>query len=103
MKYLVTVGLAGLAIAASQGAVAAEVDAKWAQAELKEHGCLGCHAVDTKKVGPAYKDVAAKFKGKSAADLMTSVKAKPVHAASVKKTSDQDLNMMSEWILTLAK
>ena len=23
----------------------------------KSSGCLGCHAVDTKKVGPAYKDV----------------------------------------------
>ena len=32
----------------------------------KSSGCLGCHAVDTKKVGPAYKDVAKKFKGKSA-------------------------------------
>src|SRR5271169_2599036 len=35
----------------------------------KKSGCLNCHAVDTKKVGPAYKDVAAKFKGKSEADI----------------------------------
>ena len=26
-------------------------------------GCLACHQVDTKVVGPAYKDVAAKYKG----------------------------------------
>jgi cytochrome c len=33
--------------------------------------CLACHAVDHKVVGPAYKDVAAKYKGdKTAADKL---------------------------------
>ncbi len=31
---------------------------------LKQKGCLGCHDWDKKKVGPAFKDVAAKEKGK---------------------------------------
>lgn len=31
---------------------------------LKAKGCLNCHEMDKKKVGPAYKDVAAKYKGK---------------------------------------
>lgn len=26
-------------------------------------GCLACHNVDSRKVGPAFKDVAAKYKG----------------------------------------
>ena len=30
---------------------------------LKAKGCLNCHEMDKKKVGPAYKDVAAKYKG----------------------------------------
>lgn len=30
---------------------------------LKSKNCLACHAVDKKVVGPAYKDVAAKYKG----------------------------------------
>ncbi|MBM5570585.1 MULTISPECIES: c-type cytochrome [Deefgea] len=30
---------------------------------LKAKNCLACHAVDKKVVGPAYKDVAAKYKG----------------------------------------
>lgn len=30
---------------------------------LKSKGCLGCHAFDKKKVGPAFKDVAGKYKG----------------------------------------
>jgi len=33
---------------------------------VKAKGCLGCHAVDTKKVGPSFKDIAAK-KGDQAA------------------------------------
>jgi cytochrome c len=30
---------------------------------LKSKGCLGCHDMEKKKVGPAFKDVAAKYKG----------------------------------------
>ena len=37
---------------------------------LKAKGCLNCHAMDTKKVGPAYKDVAAKYKGNKGATSM---------------------------------
>ena len=29
----------------------------------KKSGCLACHSVDKKIVGPAWKDVAAKYKG----------------------------------------
>ena len=33
--------------------------------------CMACHAIDKKVVGPAYKDVAAKYKGdKTAADKL---------------------------------
>jgi cytochrome c551/c552 len=30
---------------------------------LKARGCLNCHEADRKKVGPAFKDIAAKHKG----------------------------------------
>lgn len=30
---------------------------------VKAKGCLNCHELDKKKVGPAFKDVAAKYKG----------------------------------------
>ena len=75
--------------------------AQSAEAQAKAHGCLNCHAIDTKKVGPAWKDMGAKYKGKKAADLAASIKTKPVHAATLKKTSDKDLGLMTEWILTL--
>jgi cytochrome c len=93
---------AGIAFAVFQ-TTAYAADEAAAMAAAKQSGCLNCHAVDTKKVGPAWKDAGAKFKGKSAADLAASVKSKPVHAAVVKKTSDKDLGVMSEWILTLSK
>jgi len=43
----------------------------------KAKNCMSCHAVDKKLVGPAYKDVAAKYKGdKGAVDkLAAKVKA----------------------------
>ena len=34
----------------------------------KKHNCLACHAVDKKVVGPAYKEVAAKYRGDKAAE-----------------------------------
>lgn len=33
----------------------------------KQSGCLACHAVDKKVMGPAWKDVAAKYRGQSGA------------------------------------
>ena len=93
---------AGFAMALFQTATYAAPDKEWAMSEAKEHGCLNCHAVDKKKVGPAWQDVGAKYKGKTAADLATSVKGKPVHAAVMKKTSDKDLGLMTEWIMTLS-
>jgi cytochrome c len=38
------------------------------EALAKSNGCLKCHAVDKKKDGPAYKEVAKKYKGKADAE-----------------------------------
>lgn len=35
---------------------------------LKKNNCLACHAMDKKVVGPAYKDVAAKYRGQADAE-----------------------------------
>jgi cytochrome c len=52
----------GVALAFSTDARA--LDAAAAQQLARQSNCLKCHAVDKKKEGPAYKDVAAKYKGK---------------------------------------
>jgi len=43
---------------------AAAIDADAANKLAKSSGCLKCHAVDKTKVGPSYKNVAIKYKGK---------------------------------------
>ena len=61
--HLLTVAAAfGVALGASADATA--VDAAAAQQLARQSNCLKCHAVDRKKEGPSYKDVAAKYKGK---------------------------------------
>ena len=47
-----------------------------AQDALKAKGCLGCHEMEKKKVGPAFKDVAAKYKGNAAAEATLVAKIK---------------------------
>ena len=95
--------LVALAVGAALGGIQATAfaaDAKRGQEEAKEHGCLGCHDVDKKKVGPAYKEVSAKYKGKKLEDLMASVKSKPVHKSALGKTSDGSLKEILEWVLS---
>ena len=62
--FLVAAVCAALAFATEASAV----DADAAQRLARQSNCFKCHAVDKKKEGPAYKDVAAKWKGKPAAE-----------------------------------
>jgi cytochrome c len=64
-----------IAMMAAGVALAGQVQADEALAKAKN--CMACHQIDKKVVGPAYKEVAAKYKGdKAAADkLAAKVKA----------------------------
>ncbi|WP_296447417.1 c-type cytochrome [Rhodoferax sp. UBA5149] len=46
----------------------AEVDADAAMALAKKNDCFKCHSVEKTKKGPAYKKIAAKYKGKADAE-----------------------------------
>jgi len=92
--------------------VAAPVDVEAAQSLAAQSRCLKCHAVDVKKVGPAWKDVAAKYLGSVGAEdklykhVTTGRKAKfdDGHEEShpVIKTRDPDrINNLVNWILSL--
>lgn len=61
MKTLI---LASLSFAALALGGHAQANADMAKAK----NCLGCHAVDTKVIGPAFRDVAAKYKGQKGAE-----------------------------------
>jgi len=57
---------AGAALAAALCAPALADEA--GEKLLKDKGCTACHANDKKVIGPAYKDVAKKYKGDAGAE-----------------------------------
>lgn len=58
-------------VALSAAAILSAVPAFASQELATKKNCMACHSVDKKLVGPAYKDVAAKYKGdKAAADKL---------------------------------
>lgn len=71
-----------------------------ANADLaQKSGCTTCHAVDTKKMGPSFKDVAKKYKGNATAeaDLVSKLKAGKGHPAV--KASEEDTKTLVKWVL----
>ncbi|MBP8134534.1 MAG: c-type cytochrome [Zoogloea sp.] len=104
MKYpLILAAL--LATAASSSILAADPPPPAAQ----KAGCMACHSVDKKLVGPAFKDIAAKYKGQGDAVAKLSDKVRkggagvwgpiPMPPNAVDKISDGDLKGVVEWIL----
>jgi len=67
---LALAAVAGLALLGS-GAAHAALDNAQADAMMKKYACSACHSVDKKIVGPAYVDVAAKYRSdKNAVELL---------------------------------
>lgn len=95
------VALAGAAAIASVGSAHAQVDAKKAEATAKEAGCLSCHAIGSKKTGPALREVAKKYKGGSVDKMVADIKANPEHKDDVKDWKDADLKLVAAWVQTL--
>jgi cytochrome c len=79
------------------------------QALATSKNCMSCHAVDRKLVGPAYKDVAAKYKGdKAAADRLATKVMKggggvwgAVPMPSNPQVSEAEAKNIVAWILSL--
>jgi cytochrome c len=76
--------------------VAGTASAQDGAALAQKSGCMTCHAVDTKKMGPSFKDAAAKLKGKSDADVVAAIKGSKAHGNV--KASDDDLKALGKWI-----
>ena len=79
--HLKSSSLAAAAVIAlfAAGANAQSVDVSAAEALAKKSGCMKCHSVSAKKEGPAFKETAAKYKGKPDAEtaLMTHLTSSP--------------------------
>lgn len=79
------------------------------QALATAKNCMACHAVDKKMVGPAFKDVAAKYAGQkdAAAKLAAKVIAGgagvwgPVPMPANAQVNDAESKKLVAWILTL--
>ena len=65
-----------LAASVSFTCSAQALDNAGAQALMKKDGCDSCHEIDKKVVGPAFRDVAAKYKGDKAAEATLAKKVK---------------------------
>ena len=80
------------------------------EALAQKSGCLACHSVDKKVLGPALKDVSAKYKGDKGAEakLVAKVKAggsgvwgpMPMPAMSP-QVKDEDIKSIVHWVLSL--
>jgi cytochrome c len=97
MKTILAVSAAAIALAI---AGAAQAQGK-AEDLMKANGCLNCHAADTKKVGPAFKDIAAKFKGKADAEKMLVAQLKDGKGHPAIKASDADITTMVKAVLAM--
>jgi cytochrome c len=102
MKLRNTVLLATAALMLAPAAYANE------EAIAQKAGCLACHTKDKKIVGPAYKDVAAKYKGQNVeAKLIEKVRKGgvgvwgpiPMPPNPPDKINDADLKAVVEWVL----
>lgn len=97
--------LAGLMLLASPAVFASE-------ALLQKGGCMGCHSQDKKLVGPAFKDIAAKYKGQGDAVAKLTDKVRkggsgvwgpiPMPPNGADKLNDADLKSTIAWILKLS-
>ena len=96
-----------LAIAAVLAALSAPALAN--EQLASKSGCLACHAVDKKIVGPSYKDVAAKYKGDKGAQARLEKKVKEggvgvwgqVPMPPNSAVSDKDIHTLVTWVLSL--
>ena len=77
------------------------------QALAQKSGCLACHAIDHKILGPAYKDVAAKYKGKNVEDkLVAKVKVGgsgvwgPIPMPAHPQVKEEDIKTLVKWVLS---
>jgi cytochrome c len=102
MKPIITI-----AVAASLAALAggAHADAELA----KKKNCMACHAVDKKLIGPAYKEVAAKYKadGSATPKLVEHVRKGSVGVwgqipmPANPQVSEDEAQTLVKWILSL--
>ncbi len=104
-RMQVATGLMALAVGAAAPALANPEEA------MTKAGCMACHAKDKKMVGPAFKDIAAKYKDAKGQDVVATLSQKvrtggkgvygpiPMPPSGPDKIADTDLKAAIELIL----
>src|SRR6266540_4459493 len=92
------------------GAQAQSVDVGAAEALTRKSGCMKCHSVSARKDGPAFKETAAKYKGKPDAEkklyahLTTNptikIDGKEERHESLKTKNDAEIKNVVQYILS---
>ena len=98
-----------LAVMATFSLPAFSVDEATAMVIAKKNGCLACHALDNKLVGPAWKEVGKKYAGDPAAAEQLVVKVKKgtkgtwgiVPMPPNATVKDADVRTLVQFVLTL--
>lgn len=80
---------------------------------MEKAACISCHRIDEKLIGPAYKDVAKKYKSAPREETLVYLMNKvreggegvwgdiPMAPNPPSKISDDDLKTLLEWILAM--
>ena len=103
--------IAAIVLAVVGLAATGAANAQSGQDLLQKSGCTACHQNDKKVVGPAYSEVAAKYKGDAGAAAKLAGKVKsggsgvwgPVPMPPHPQVSDADIKTMITYILSLKK
>lgn len=98
-----------LAAIASLSVPAFAVDQTMAMQIAQKNGCLACHALDKKLVGPAWNEVGKKYAGDAAAPEQLALKIKkgtkgtwgPIPMPPNATVKDADIKTMVEFVLSL--
>lgn len=112
MKLQVALLAGALAGVVSAGAAFGQtkgVDPKVAEALVQKSGCIACHNVEKKVLGPAYKEVAARYIADKDAPAKLADKVKKggtgnwgqVPMPPNSQVSDADIKTIVAWILSL--
>ena len=107
MKGSIIAAVAGAAFAAAVSAPALADDA--GEKLAKDKGCTACHGIDKKIVGPAYKDVAAKYRGDKTAEAKLITKVEKggsgvwgqIPMPPNTQVKPEDVKKLVEWVLSL--
>ncbi len=92
MKLLLVVAMTLVGLSMTSAANASE-------ALAKSSGCLNCHAIDGKKIAPSFKEIAAKYKGKSDAEATLVAKLSAAKDHPEVKAKPDDVMTLVKFVL----